>query len=148
MPHNELFFVPFPALQDEAGRYLIENHTILTISAIQVLQLIPQRTGDRATGEALVVGNPLMSVVSRQPGEDAKAFPKLPGAEQEAIAVGALLNTEPLIGSETTETRVLQRISTADRVHLATHGLRDDYSTSGIPGAIVLAPGDESGSQR
>ncbi|MEB3828089.1 CHAT domain-containing tetratricopeptide repeat protein [Phormidium sp. CCY1219] len=143
VPHNELFFVPFPALQDEAGRYLIENHTILTAPAIQVLQLIAQEaTGDRATGEALVVGNPVMPVVSRQPGEEAQTFDKLPGAEQEAIAVGALLNTEPLIGSEVTETRVLQRISTADRVHLATHGLLDDYSTSGIPGAIVLAPGD------
>jgi hypothetical protein len=31
IPHQELFLVPFAALQDESGKYLIEKHTILTV---------------------------------------------------------------------------------------------------------------------
>ncbi|NES21628.1 MAG: tetratricopeptide repeat protein, partial [Symploca sp. SIO3E6] len=40
IPHQQLFLVPFPALVDSSGKYLIEKHTILTAPAIQVLQLI------------------------------------------------------------------------------------------------------------
>ncbi len=37
IPHESLFLVPFPALVDGRGKYLIEKHTILTSPAIQVL---------------------------------------------------------------------------------------------------------------
>jgi len=43
IPQNELFLVPFPALKDESGKYLIEKHTILTAPAIQVLQLTREK---------------------------------------------------------------------------------------------------------
>ena len=36
IPHDSLFLVPFPALIDKNGDYLIEKHTILTAPAIQV----------------------------------------------------------------------------------------------------------------
>ncbi|NET34848.1 MAG: CHAT domain-containing protein [Cyanothece sp. SIO1E1] len=39
IPQGELFLVPFPALKDNAGRYLIEHHTILTAPSIQLLNL-------------------------------------------------------------------------------------------------------------
>ena len=39
IPQGELFLAPFPALKDDDGSYLIENHTILTAPSIQVLQL-------------------------------------------------------------------------------------------------------------
>ncbi len=39
IPQESLFLVPFAALQDEQGKYLIEKHTILTAPAIQVLEL-------------------------------------------------------------------------------------------------------------
>lgn len=39
IPHGELFLVPFAALVDTNGKYLIENHTILTSLSIQVLDL-------------------------------------------------------------------------------------------------------------
>ncbi|WP_137666601.1 CHAT domain-containing protein, partial [Sphaerospermopsis reniformis] len=43
IPQSELFLVPFPALQDEKGKYLIEKHTILTAPSIQVLDLTHKR---------------------------------------------------------------------------------------------------------
>ena len=42
IPHQSLFLVPFVALQDPTGQYLIEKHTILTAPAIQILQFTRQ----------------------------------------------------------------------------------------------------------
>ena len=39
IPQGELFLVPFPALKNDAGRYLIEQHTIQTAPSIQLLKL-------------------------------------------------------------------------------------------------------------
>ncbi len=39
IPQGQLFLVPFAALQDAMGKYLIEKHTILTAPSIQVLDL-------------------------------------------------------------------------------------------------------------
>lgn len=144
IPHEELFFVPFPALQDENDRYLIEKHTILTSPGIQVLQIARKAKRDRPreTAGALVVGNPVMPIFARNPGEPEMALDNLPAAEQEATAIAAMLNTQPLIGSEATETVVVERMGSAGIVHLATHGLLDDFSESGLLGAIALAPSD------
>ena len=62
IPHGSLFLVPFPALQDQQGVYLIEKHTVLTAPSIQVLGLARQRARQLASNlsEALVIGNPKM----------------------------------------------------------------------------------------
>ncbi|WP_143171214.1 tetratricopeptide repeat protein [[Phormidium ambiguum] IAM M-71] len=60
VPQDSLFLVPFPALVDEAGKFLIEKHTILTTPAIQVLELTAQKRRNITSREALVVGNPIM----------------------------------------------------------------------------------------
>jgi len=152
IPHEELFFVPFPALLDESDRYLIEKHTILTAPAIQVLKLTRQLAQNRTINNAnnninnpknaLVLGNPVMPEYSMQPEEGAEPLRNLPAAEAEAIAIASMLNTQPLIGSAATKAAVLQRIGSAAIVHLATHGFLDDFteSGSGFLGAIALTP--------
>ena len=50
LPQGELFLVPFPALQDASGKYLIEKHTILTAPAIQVLELTREQRSREAGG--------------------------------------------------------------------------------------------------
>jgi CHAT domain-containing protein len=64
----------------------------------------------------------------------------LPGAEQEALEIAKMLNTKALTGSKATETTVKQLMQSVDIVHLATHGLLDDFKGLGVPGAIALAP--------
>jgi hypothetical protein len=69
IPQESLFQVPFPALQDASGTYLIEKHTILTAPSIQVLDLTRQQRQKLAqkpanSGRALVLGNPTMPSVS------------------------------------------------------------------------------------
>ncbi|MBD1939233.1 tetratricopeptide repeat protein [Microcoleus sp. FACHB-68] len=140
IPQESLFLVPFPALQDEQGKYLIEKHTILTAPAIQVLDLTHRQKHNtqRSVKDVLVVGNPTMPKI--QIGELVANLDPLPGAEREAIQIAKLFNTEALIGSKATKTTVMEKMQQARIIHLATHGLLDDFKGFGIPGAIALAP--------
>lgn len=157
IPQASLFLVPFPALQDENGQYLIERHTILTAPAIQVLGLTHQQQQQmqgRQQGSPLVVGNPVMPVVSVAPGQPPEQLPDLPNAEEEAHQVAKRLNTIAVTGSQATKTLIKQQMPQARLIHLATHGLleygsQEEYISLegiGVPGAIALAPsGDDSG---
>ena len=146
IPQGELFLVPFAALQDPDGSYLIQTHTILTAPSIQILDLTHQLQRDRAIdfSKALIVGNPTMPDLPTllQP------LSALPRAEQEAIAIAQQLQVQPLIGDAATETAVVQRMANASVIHLATHGLLEygNPQASGVrdlPGAIVLARSDQ-----
>jgi len=66
----------------------------------------------------------------------------LSGAETEAKQIAQMLDTEPLLGAEATETTIVQKMQKAKIIHLATHGLLDDINGVGSPGAIVLASSD------
>ena len=144
IPHQELFGVPFPALQDEQGTYLIKQHTILTAPSIQALQLTNQRRNalgnkDLSQSEFLIVGNPDMPNNPELPGENLKLTP-LPHSETEANNIASQFNSQALIGLVATETTVVEKMKTADIIHLATHGLvQDNYTGGSIPGAIALS---------
>jgi CHAT domain-containing protein len=138
VPQNELFLIPFPALQDNQGKYLVEKHTILTAPSIQLLQLTHSRRPSSSEG-VLVVGNPIMPSIPVSAGQPAQLLISLPFAEKEAREIAALLNTKPLIGKDATKSQVKQLMGQARIIHLATHGLLDDFGL-GIPGAIALAP--------
>jgi CHAT domain-containing protein len=145
VPQSSLFLVPFPALQDKSGKYLIEKHTILTAPSIQVLELTrQQKQKSRTTGEALVLGNPIMPTVSLTPGEPPQQLSALPAAEKEAMAIANLLKTQAVTGSSGTKANVVQKMPTARIIHLATHGLLDDLR--GLGSAIALTPsGNDNG---
>ncbi|MEM9217559.1 MAG: CHAT domain-containing tetratricopeptide repeat protein [Cyanobacteria bacterium P01_F01_bin.150] len=157
IPQGGLFLVPFPALQDEDGTYLIENHTLSTVPSIQVLGLTATLQAERRSHSpnltpslpsqslhrTMVVGNPTMPVLSNL------RLPPLPGAEQEASQIAALLQTQPLIGSNATESTIKAQMPTARLIHLATHGLLEygspeDSGVRDLPGAIALTPDDQN----
>ena len=143
IPQDSLFQVPFPALQDANGTYLIQKHTILTAPSIQVLDLTRQQRQKLAqkqshSGRALVLGNPTMPSVSSYPGEPKQRLSPLPGAEAEAIAIAPLLNTQAITGAQGTKAESVQKMPQASIIHLATHGLLDDVR--GLGSAIALAP--------
>jgi CHAT domain-containing protein len=80
-----------------------------------------------------------MPVVAPAPGEPPQQLSSLPGAEAEAKAIAQILNTQPLISNKATKERVISQMAKARIIHLATHGLLDDFG-DGIPGAIALTP--------
>ncbi|MBD1902656.1 CHAT domain-containing tetratricopeptide repeat protein [Trichocoleus sp. DQ-A3] len=141
VPQGELFVVPFAALQDKDGKYLIEKHTILSAPSIQVLELTRasrEKVKQASAKDAIIIGNPTMPSVAPKIGEKPQQLASLPGAKREAEEIAPLLNTNALTGNAATKTAVLSRISQARIVHLATHGLFDDFQ--GLQSAIALAP--------
>jgi len=126
IPQGELFLVPFAALPDENGRFLVEDHVITLSPSIELLRLARERRkAVDAAGltEILLVGNPTMPGYQPRPDRDAVALSPLPGAEAEAKHLGSVLEAEPLIGDDATETAVASRMEQARFLHFATHGL-------------------------
>ncbi|QIR40812.1 tetratricopeptide repeat protein [Tolypothrix sp. PCC 7910] len=140
VPQNSLFLVPFPALIDEKGKSLLEKYTILTSPAIQVLDFTHQLNQGKTTNynNALIVGNPTMPVVSTELGKPGTQLIPLPGAEVEANTIADMLKTKAIVGKDATKANILQQLSTADVIHLATHGWADD--NRGLGSWIAFAP--------
>lgn len=137
IPHDSLFLVPFPALQQPDGRYLIEQHTLITAPSIQVLEFtraaLNQQANDTPEAEnILIVGNPLMPFVGQE------RLSSLMGAEEEAIAIGELLNVSPIIGEAATKSTVVEKMLGSRIIHLATHGSFD--SENPLDGWLAFTP--------
>ncbi len=135
IPTESLFLVPFPALVDATGTYLVQQHTLVSAPSIQVLGLTDRRSWAQRWNnpeELVILGNPSPMPESLDP---------LPAAEREAIAVAQMLKTQPLIGGEATRANLLSRLAQAKLIHLATHGLLEYGQESGLDsmGAIALA---------
>ncbi|MEG3844791.1 CHAT domain-containing protein [Microcoleus sp. herbarium14] len=145
IPHYDLFLVPFAALQDSHNRYLIEHHTILTSPSIQVLEITREHQ-NRVRGlrqAALIVGDPTIHPNFQLDPHNLKQIPR---AKEAAEAIAATLGTQAISGDNATKVAILDRMLNTRIVHLSAHGLLDDFQSSGIPGAIILAPsGDDDG---
>ncbi|AFY64982.1 CHAT domain-containing tetratricopeptide repeat protein [Geitlerinema sp. PCC 7407] len=142
IPQGSLFLVPFAALENAQGESLIERHTLITAPSIQVLTLTEQqrqKLTQQPQASQLVVGNPAMPTLPSLDGP-AEALSPLPGAEEEARAIADLLDTTAWTGKRATESAIVPQMAEARLIHLATHGLLDDFTGLGIPGAIALAP--------
>jgi CHAT domain-containing protein/tetratricopeptide (TPR) repeat protein len=146
IPQGSLYLVPFAALQNSSGEYLIENHTILVASRFEILDNIENISGLASGNSTLIIGNPEMPEMRDQEDLALQGLSDLPGAELEAELVSELLNGNPLIGSLATETAISQQMPDAEIIHFATHGLLDVSDAEGlpIPGAIVLASDDSN----
>ncbi|MEL6458583.1 MAG: CHAT domain-containing tetratricopeptide repeat protein [Cyanobacteria bacterium J06621_15] len=142
VPHKQLFLVPFAVLIDSNDKYLIEKHTIITAPSIQALKVTreKQQKLPKNSQLAVVVGNPTMPSIPTSDKESAKKLSNLEGAEEEGRQVAQRLNTQFLTGNKATKATVLKQLPNARYIHLATHGLLEDYAGFGIPGAIALAP--------
>ena len=151
MPQSALYLVPFAALQDKSEQYLIQKHTIAISPSIQVLSLTQQQrlalptASARSSQNILIAGNPVMPKVFVPGIDQPLRLDDLQGAQKEAIAVANTLKTTALTGNQATKKAVVQQMQSARIIHLATHGLLDDFKGLGVPGAIALAPdGDGS----
>jgi hypothetical protein len=140
IPQGPLNLVPFAALRTPGGRYLVEDHTVLTAPSIQALMLLPEPSHrPPATGEdALVAGAPEIAAELRL---EPYQLDLLRGSEEETREVAGALRTRPLLGADATRDEVVRRLPGRRLVHLATHGVLEKLGDPLLPGAIVLAPG-------
>lgn len=143
IPQGNLFLVPFSALQDAEGKFLIEKHTIITAPSIQILELIQKRTTQvpETSLDALVVGSPKMPTIPLT--EPPVELGDLAWAKTEVQAIASLLNTQAITGLDASKVDIQQQMVKARLIHLATHGLLDDIPQLNTPGAIALAPSND-----
>lgn len=146
-PQAALWLLPFVALVDEQGGWLADRWPLLYAPSAAVLDEIraEPRRGEPARLHALIAGNPTMPPVPEQDGLAVTLAP-LPGAEQEAQAIAALLDppqTTLLIGAAASLARVQAEAPQQEILHLATHGIAysDDPRASFV--ALAASSGDD-----
>lgn len=108
VPEGLLHYLPFAALQDDAGQFLIERYTLSVAPSASILKLSRDRNPGRWRS-MLLVGDPDGS---------------LPGSRNEVNVVAAQSPDERLVlvGSEATQANLDQRAGAYDILHFATHG--------------------------
>ncbi len=124
VPHGPLINVPFAALKDGQGRYLVERYAVHSLTAGAMLDYTRNRTNGR-TGSMLLVADP--AAVPKIPGEP--PLPRLPGAEAEVQAIAKLVpasRTTVLDNANATEPRVLKASTNQSVLHFATHAIVRD----------------------
>ncbi len=145
VPHGPIFLVPFAALRDRDGRYLIEGRAVALAPALGALsappdRLVPPRR--RRPPAALLVGDPLTP-----PLPELGTLPALHGAAAEVAGIARLLpagRALVLTGERATELAVRELAPAAPWLHFATHGiLRDDGPLAG--GLVLAAGGGQDG---
>lgn len=161
IPDSQLLKVPFAALRDTQGKYLIEKHTIYYAPSIKILKMLHNEAYVKASISAitekyrkysqkapLIVGNPIMPTIklpaideSRQEYSEIRNIKpqklgQLKGTENEAREIAKIYRTEPLIGKDATGEVVLKKMQNADIIHLATHGFYTSMGNS----VLALTP--------
>ncbi len=126
VPHGPLLNVPFGALRDAAGHYLIERYAIHSVPAGGLLAYTGASLHANArTGPVLLVADPARppAIVGEPP------LPRLPGASAEVRAIATLLpasRTTLLASDEATEARVVGAVPRQAVIHFATHAIAED----------------------
>jgi CHAT domain-containing protein/tetratricopeptide (TPR) repeat protein len=128
VPHGPLFLLSFAALQDEAGRYLLEKYTLHYAPAAALLRFTHEQRQQRASvpRRYLLVADP-----ARMPARpDGQPLAPLPGTRREVTTIARLLAGSPvtvLTGPQAGISDVRAGMRDATIIHLATHGIvRDD----------------------
>ncbi len=126
VPHGPLTGVPFAALRDRRGRYLVERYAVHATPAGALFDRLAADTRVRpGMGSALLVANP--SALPLVSGEAPLA--PLPGADDEVRAIATLWPRDRvtvLSGANATESRVLADTTRHSVIHLATHAVVRD----------------------
>jgi CHAT domain-containing protein len=131
-PEGSLNLIPFEALIDEQGRYLLERYSIhyLTAGRDLLRMQVPRPSRNRP----LIIADPLFGEpvtlmasarrrsITTAPDLAGVYFAALPGTAQEAQDIHALLpNAQVLTGSRAAKA-ALTRIDAPSILHIATHG--------------------------
>ncbi|HJQ68044.1 MAG TPA: CHAT domain-containing protein [Blastocatellia bacterium] len=140
VPDKALHFLPFAALIDPDGLYLIESLSISYAPSASVLvECLNEQIKKPApvNERILAVGNPQFDT------EEFSELPDLKEAAQEASALAKLYGNQStaLTGAQATKKRLLAEIKNADVIHLALHTLVKEGAPS--LASLVLAGRDD-----
>jgi CHAT domain-containing protein len=107
-----LHILPFAALRDADGKYLIENYSLSYAPSLTILTQLMSRDRDGKAAPALVMGCPT----------DSEGNPAIPSTEGEARMVAGILGTKAYVKDEATAALARKKLQQAGYIHLAVHG--------------------------
>ncbi len=153
IPDGKLHLLPFDALKDQQGRYILESHIVTyapSATTLHILRTAP--SSDQLTATFLGVGDVPYSgpPVSRanvgvntiSDFFDVAKLPSLPGTKEEVIGVSNIVkgSNQLLLGSKATEAAFKSiPLESFRMIHLAVHGLADTQFPDRT--ALVLSSG-------
>ena len=155
-PDGPLWDLPFQALQNAGGKFLMEAHAISYTPSLTVLRETRRRNATRLASTRpagrsipiLAVADPVIASQTARKTEmvlRVGRYERLPEAAREAQTLGEIYGTgsRVYVGAQATETRVKAEVGHARVLHLASHGVLQDSSP--LYSFILLAdtPGSE-----
>jgi CHAT domain-containing protein/tetratricopeptide (TPR) repeat protein len=145
VPHGPLAALAFAGLQDERGRYLLEDYALHYAPSGTALQFTAgKRRTDSRTGHVLMVADPVPPTLSTLD----RPLPRLPGARAESRAIAALMpraRVTRLEGAVARERAVREASHGKAVLHFATHAIvRDDDPFSSFL-ALGRTPDEDDG---
>lgn len=147
-----LWELPFQALKNEAGRFLIEDFAISyapSLAALAEMTRVQQnRRQESRTPSVVAFGNPSFGATRGATVPIKVGFAPLPSTETEVNQLAKLYGSAQskiYLGAEAREERLKAEAGNASVLHLATHGILNDASP--MYSQIVLAQPDEKSSE-
>ena len=140
VPHGPLFGLPFAALRDADGHYLVERYAIHYVTSLSVLdQMSIRSSSTAASGGVLLVADPAIdrALMVRD------GLAPLKGARAEAAAIARGLAPQPvrvLRGAAATEAAVRRDAASSRILHFATHAVVSDAGP--LDSFLALSPAD------
>jgi CHAT domain-containing protein/Tfp pilus assembly protein PilF len=133
-PDGALNLIPFGALVDERGRYLLEDYSMTYLTSGR--DLLRLQLSEKSREGPLVVANPLFeanapaatvpasqTTRNRRSADFANSvFTPLPGTKGEARALGAILTGVRVYTDAQASEALLKHVSGPSILHIATHG--------------------------
>lgn len=130
-PHGPLLMLPFAALENAQGRYLLERFSLHYTPAVSLLQFTEKKEREtrQLPGHYLLIADPTATPRSRNEDEGEGLLPALPGARREVSAVARLVPAHQatmLEGDQAAEDQVWKLAPQSTVIHFATHGIIND----------------------
>ena len=72
-PDGDLNLIPFGALQDETGHYMVENYSLYYLTSGRDLLRFGEKSGN--SGETVIIGNPDFNMTASAPAKAAGEHP-------------------------------------------------------------------------
>ena len=126
-PDNSLWDMPFQALVNGAGRFVIEDASVTYAPSLTVLrEMTKRRLNQTAPATLLALGNPVASSeTARRNGLRDGSLNQLPESAEEVKALARLYGaarSKVYVGADAREDRVKSEAGAAGILHFSTHG--------------------------
>lgn len=138
IPDGALNRLPFQALMDKRGKFLIERYAVSYAPSVTALiKMIERARRNRALNDAAGKKQDSMPMLVMGHAPRLGKFGDLPATESETRAIASMFRVSPFIGEDASEGRAKAEMGRARYIHFAVHG--DLNEAAPMYSAVVLA---------